>query len=312
LIVALLGAAFKGNALQTPRGFSYYTPHAVAAQATGIISIEETARMAQLAMNEMTTYRWSFDQDVQQYLSAGIKAIGVWRQKVSDFGEEKAVDLLHESGLKVSSLLWAGGFTGSEGRTYKESLDDARDAIRLAAQMRAGCLIVYSGARAGHTHNHARRILKSALAELSPLAADLGVTLAIEPMHPAVAADWTFLTSLEETLATLDAAGNSAVKLCFDTYHLGQAPEVIGQIPQLASRLALVQLGDAKSPPQEEPNRCRLGEGLIPLQEIVAALLQAGYDGFFEVELMGEEIEAADYNDLLAQSKSVFQKLTGG
>jgi sugar phosphate isomerase/epimerase len=178
--------------------------------------------------------------------------------------------------------------------------------------MRAGCLIVYSGARAGHTHNHARRILKSALTELAPLAGDLGVTLAIEPMHPAVAADWTFLTSLEETLATLDVIGSPAVKICFDTYHLGQAPGVVERIPAIASQLALVQLGDAKSPPQEEPNRCCLGEGLIPLKEIVSALLRSGYDGFFEVELMGEEIEAADYNDLLAQSQKVFQELARG
>jgi sugar phosphate isomerase/epimerase len=266
--------------------------------------------MAQLAMNEMTTLRWSFEHDVQQYVAAGIKAIGVWRQKVSDFGEEKAVELLQESGLRVSSLLWAGGFTGSEGRTFKESLEDARDAIRLAAEMRAACLIVYSGARAGHTHNHARRILKSALCELAPQASELGVTLAIEPMHAAVAAEWTFLTDLEETLATLDAVESKTVKICFDTYHLGQGADIVQRIPQIAPYLALVQLGDAKSPPQEEPHRCRLGDGFIPLPEIVSLLIKAGYDGFFEVELMGEEIETADYNDLLIQSKAAFEKLT--
>jgi sugar phosphate isomerase/epimerase len=266
--------------------------------------------MAQLSMNEMTTFRWSFEQDVQQYLAAGITAIGVWRQKVSDFGEEKAVELLQDSGLRVSSLLWAGGFTGSEGRTFKESLEDARDAIRLAAEMHASCLIVYSGARAGHTHNHARRILKSALLELAPQAAELGVTLAIEPLHAAVAADWTFLTDLDETLAMIDALESRAVKICFDTYHLGQAEGIVERIPQIVSHLALVQLGDAKSPPQEEPHRCRLGEGFIPLPQIVSSLAKAGYQGFFEVELMGEEIEAADYNDLLAQSRAAFDRLT--
>ena len=89
--------------------------------------------MARLSMNEMTTYRWSFEEDVQNYVASGIGAIGVWRQKLSDFGEEKGIELLSESGLAVSSLLWAGGFTGSEGRTYKESLQDAREAMGLAA-----------------------------------------------------------------------------------------------------------------------------------------------------------------------------------
>src|SRR4051812_644354 len=100
-----------------------------------------------LSMNEVTTYRWSFEEDVANYVAAGWPAIGVWRQKLSDFGEQRGIELLSESGLKVSNLLWAGGFTGSDGRTFRESVDDALEAVRLAAEMHAGCLVVYSGGR---------------------------------------------------------------------------------------------------------------------------------------------------------------------
>ena len=91
--------------------------------------------MAMLSMNETTTYRWSFEEDVRQYAAAGYQAIGVWRQKLADFGEEKGIELLRESGLAVSSLLWAGGFTCSDGSTHRESVEDARESIRLAAAM---------------------------------------------------------------------------------------------------------------------------------------------------------------------------------
>ena len=104
-----------------------------------------STRMARLSINEMTTYRWSFEEDVVELKSAGIPAIGVWRQKVADVGEDRAVALLAQSGLAVSNLLWAGGFTGSDGHTFVESIQDAADAIRLAARLRAGCLVVYSG-----------------------------------------------------------------------------------------------------------------------------------------------------------------------
>jgi sugar phosphate isomerase/epimerase len=265
--------------------------------------------MARLSMNEMTTYRWSFDEDVRNYATAGIEGIAVWRDKLSDFGEEKGVELLADSGLAVSSLLWAGGFTGSEGRTYKESVEDASEAIRLASTLKAGSLIVYSGARAGHTHNHARRLLKSALTELTPLAEELGVTLAIEPMHGGCAADWTFLTDLQESLELVDAFASPHLKLAFDTYHLGQDQHVFGLLADVATRIAIVQLGDAKEPPQGEQNRCRLGEGVIPLGAIVSELTSAGYTGFYDVELMGEEIEATDYKELLSQSKKAFAEL---
>ena len=88
--------------------------------------------MAGLSVNEITTYRWTFDQDVARYRAAGIEAIGVWRQKLADYGEERGIELLRESGLNVSNLLWAGGFTGSDGHSYEESIEDAREAIRLA------------------------------------------------------------------------------------------------------------------------------------------------------------------------------------
>ncbi|HTQ40092.1 MAG TPA: TIM barrel protein, partial [Pirellulales bacterium] len=137
--------------------------------------------MPRLSINEMTTYRWSFEEDVRHYCAAGIPAIGVWRRKLSDFGEQRGIELLNQSGLAVSNVLWAGGFTGSEGHTYRESVDDAVEAINLAAAMHANCLVIYSGARAGHTHNHARRLVTAALKELVPVAEEFGVVLALEP-----------------------------------------------------------------------------------------------------------------------------------
>ncbi len=267
--------------------------------------------MARLSINEMTTYRWSFEEDVQHLQAAGIPAIGVWRQKVADCGEAKAAELLAESGLAVSNLLWAGGFTGSDGHTYGESLKDAADAIRLAAQIRAGCLVVYSGGRNNHTQNHARRLFAGALKELLPLATELEVTLAIEPMHPGCAAEWTFLTSLDEAVGLVDALGSPRVKLAFDIYHLGHDPRIVDEIGRLRDRIAIVHLGDSLKPPEAEQNRERLGAGILPLKEIVAALASVGYDGDYDVELMGEAIEATDYTQLLECSKRAFAQLFG-
>ena len=262
--------------------------------------------MAELSMNETTTFRWSFEEDVANYAAAGIPAIGVWRQKLSDCGQGRAAELLQQSGLRASHLFWAGGFTGSEGRSYRESIEDATEALRAAAALRAGCLVVYSGTRAGHTYNHARRLIQGALVELAPLAGQLGVALALEPMHPGCAAEWTFLTTLDETLALIEATARPEVKIVLDTYHLGQDPKLIERIPKIVPHVALVQLGDAKRPPQGEQNRCRLGEGVIPLKEIVRALRAAGYDGYYDVELLGEDLEAADYTSLLTHAKQVF------
>ncbi len=267
--------------------------------------------MARLSINETTTYRWSFEEDVTQYAAAGIPSIGVWRRKLSDYGETKAVELLAETGLKVSHLFWAGGFTGSDGRTFRASVEDATEAIRTAHALGAPTLVVYSGARGTHTHNHARRLFRDALKELAPLAADLNVQLAIEPMHPGCAGDFTFLTSLEDGLAMLSAVGHPQVKLLFDTYHLGWDLNVLARLPELVPQIALVQLGDGRTPPAGEQNRCRLGEGLLPLQAIVERLERAGYRGYYDVELLGEDVESIDYRELLQHIREAFPRLLG-
>jgi sugar phosphate isomerase/epimerase len=267
--------------------------------------------MARLSVNETTTFRWSFEEDVSHYAKGGIPSIGVWRHKLSDCGQTKAAELIRQSGLTVSHLFWAGGFTGSDGHTFLESIADAADALRTASCLGARCLVLYSGARAGHTYNHARRLVLDALKELAPLASQLGVDLALEPMHPGCAAEFTFLTNLDETLAVLDAAGCPAVKVVLDTYHLGFDAALIERIPEITPRIALVQLGDGRSPPEGEQNRCRLGQGIIPLKRIVAALSGAGYDGYYDVELLGEEFGEPDYLALLAHAKQAFEELLG-
>jgi sugar phosphate isomerase/epimerase len=267
--------------------------------------------MAELSISETTTFRWSFEEDVAQYLAAGIPAIGIWRHKLSDCGQAKARDLLNGGGLKVSHLFWAGGFTGSDGRSHRESVDDGAEAVRTAAALDCRTLVLYSGPRAGHTYNHARRLVQAALDELIPLAAKLGVTLAFEPMHPGCAAEWTFLTSLDETLDLLQAINSPQVKMVLDTYHLGQQGDLAERVAKIVAQIAIVHLGDARQPPNGEQNRCRLGEGIVPLAEIIAALEAGGYDGYYDVELFGEEIESDDYRSLLGHAKEAFGKLLG-
>lgn len=258
--------------------------------------------MVQWAMSQMTTYRWSFEQDMERYAAAGYDAAGVWRQKLSDCGHEQGLTLLADRGLGVSSLSWAGGFTGSEGWTHAESLDDARQALELSAALRSHCLIVHSGARGLHTQNHVRRLLRQAIDFLLPLAESLDVTLALEPMHHAAAARWTFLSDLGEALRMAESYGSAHLKLVLDCYDWGQAAELRHRLPQLVPHLALVQLADSKGRPCCERSRCPLGTGIIPLERLIGELTEAGYRGPYEVELLGEEIEASDYESLLVDS----------
>ncbi len=267
--------------------------------------------MVRMSMNELSTYWWTFDEDVIRYAEAGYTAMGVWRQKLADFGDEKGIELLRDRQMAVSNLMWAGGFTGSDGRRYQESVDDAIEAIHLAAELSADCLVVYTGSRAGHTHNHARRMSRNAIAELIPVAASCGVTLAVEPVHPDCGGEWSLLASLEAALKFLDEFASPVVKLAFDTYHLGQRPLDLGRLEQIGERVAIIHLADSKGPPVGEQNRCLLGDGRIPIAELIAALSEGGFRGYCDIELLGEDLEPYTYEQILNHSRAALSQLIG-
>lgn len=259
--------------------------------------------MLTLSINELTTYRWTFDEDVYYARRAGFDAIGVWRRKLTEFGIGRATELLHESGLEVSCLGWAGGFTGSDGRTLDESIRDGLAAVREAAQIGAACLIVYAGGRNHHIDSHADRLLRGGLDDLLMAAEIEGVTLALKPMHARCAEEWTYQIDIEATLRLVDEYRSPHLKLVFDNYHFPHVIDSPTLLADMAPHLALVQLADAKRPHSIELERCPLGDGRMRVRDAVQALLQAGYRGAVDVELMGSEIETCSYEQLVLQTR---------
>lgn len=268
------------------------------------------ARVASLlAVNEVTTYRWSFLEDVLGYLDAGIRTMGVWRPKLDEFGEERAIELVHDMKMSVSSVSWAGCFTGKNGYPYTESVSDAKDTLRIAGELNADCVVMLSGALSGHILTHARRLFVSALKELGDLAGELGVTLAVQPMRRIYQNDWTFITSIDETLDVIDAVGHDMVGMAFDVYHLWQEPRLSERIAEIAPLVATVQLNDYHRPPQSVYDRGLIGDGEIPLADITSAFLDNGYKGTFEIAIWSEELWKTNYDWLLSSCRSRFENL---
>jgi len=265
--------------------------------------------MPELSMNEVTTFRWSLDEDVANYRQAGYRSIGIWRHKLADWDEERAVDLVVGNGLCVSNVSSAGGFTGVGGLTFREGIEDAAGALRLAAAMQAGCLVLYPGARNNHTLRHAFRLLRLALDELLPLAEDCEVPLALEPMHAACASGATFLTDFDAVWELLEDYRSPLLKLAYDTYHFPWELADRNVLGEIARHLGIVYLGDRRRPPSIDQERCPLGRGELPLAEIVAALVDAGYMGPFDVRLLVADGRPCDYWTLLEQSKQAFEQM---
>lgn len=261
--------------------------------------------MLRLAVSELSTFRWSFEEDVLHYHEIGFEAIGIWRPKLADYGEEKGLELIREHDLAISSLQWIGGFTGSDGRSFRDSMHDALDAIQLASDIGAETVVVLAGGRGGHTKNHANRMLRLALKELSEAAQAVGVQLALEPMHIGCAHDWSFLNTIPQCLEVIAAIDNPNLGIVFDCYHLAQDLLSPSWLESIVPYVRLVQLGDSKHAPMGEQNRCLLGHGCVRLADIVSIFQGSGYAGFYEIEIIGREVEHMGYEQILGAARIV-------
>lgn len=262
-------------------------------------------------MSEMTTYRWSFEEDVLNYRAAGIDGIGVWRHKLQEFGEERGEELLRESGMSVSSLSSAGGFTGTEGLSFCDAVDDAVDAVRLAAEIEAEALVVVSGSRGYHTRGHAMRLVRDALLELGEAGIYHGVQIAVQPMHRPHGSRWTFLNTLDATLDMLHRCDHPYVGMVFDMYHLWREPGLFLRMDEIVPWVKTVTLSDVNHVHSAEYDRVLPGQGIIPVAPLVHALQSAGYQGPLEMQMLSETAwkSTDDYPALLKDCQAAFQSV---
>ena len=170
--------------------------------------------------------------------------------------------------------------------------------------MQAGCLVVHPGGRNNHTSRHAFRLLRTALDELLPTAEHYEVPLALEPMHVACAASWTFLTDFECVSELVAEYNTPYLKLALDTYHFPVERERSQYSAARSSRTSASSIWPIAANRRASITiAVRSVAASLPLAEILASLIESGYVGPFDVRLMGSEIQPADYGRLLEQSR---------
>lgn len=263
-----------------------------------------------LSISQLTTLRWSLLDEISQFKQTGYDAIGVWRPKLVEYGEERAAEMLQRARLPVSSLSFAGGFTGGCGFSYLEAIADGRQAIQQAQILGASHVIMVGGSRNGHTVRHSRRMVVDGMRELADLAGAAQVKLSLMPMHRYFSKNWTFLNSLDEGLEMIAEIDHSQVCLAFDTYHLWQEPRLLERIPEIAPMTGIVQLSDGDRLPNSDRDRLLPGDGLIPLPNIIQAFQTAGYSGYFDVQVWSSNVWKSNYAHQIEQSHAAVKAMS--
>lgn len=262
-------------------------------------------RLQRLSLNQKTTNRWSVRQAVEGCSRAGVPAIGLWREPVAAAGVHEAARMVADAGLRVSSLCRGGFLTVEPGAERRAALDDNRRAIEEAATLAAPCLVLVVGGLPEGSRDlvGARGRVAEAIADLAPVAADHGVRLALEPLHPMYCADRAVLSTLGQALDLAQPFPAAEVGVVIDTFHLWWDPDLDVQLARAVGRIASYQVCDWITPfPAGDVllSRGMMGDGHIDFGRFGAAIRAAGYDGDIEVEIFNAAVWEADPDEVVA------------
>ncbi|MEV7343013.1 sugar phosphate isomerase/epimerase family protein [Streptomyces sp. NPDC093544] len=260
----------------------------------------------------MTVKQLSMPELVDACLALGVPGVGLWREPVHAYGLDATAKLVRGAGLAVTTLCRGGFFTAIDPAERAAALADNRSAIDEAATLGTDTLVLVSGGLpTGDKDLHgARERIAEALGELGPYAAQRGVRLAIEPLHPMYASDRCVVSTLAQALDLAERFPADQVGVTVDTYHIWWDDTAPAQIARAgaAGRIHTFQLADWTTPlPEGVLNgRGQIGDGSIDMRQWRSYVEAAGYTGPIEVELFNDGLWARDGREVLAETAARF------
>jgi sugar phosphate isomerase/epimerase len=181
----------------------------------------------------------------------------------------------------------AGRALALEEDTWREGRAQLMSLIDSAAALGARSIYMLTGGHGSLIWEDAAAAFSAAIAPCVTRAREAGVALLIENA-PALYADIHIAHTLRDAVRLAELAG---IGVCIDICGCWTEAGLRESIERAMPRCGLVQVSDYVYGDRSLPSRAVPGDGVIPLRRILAWMLEAGYTGAFDLELIGPRIE---------------------
>ncbi len=228
--------------------------------------------------------RQSFDEDLALWADLGIDHVGLISPKLDGPGWDECRQAVLEAGLRVSSF-----------SCYPEGIDES---IEYSPTILTKVLYIVAGRATAFPWEKAAEEWCEAMTPRAVRAKELGLRLAVEPTNP-LRSDVSFVHTVRDAIALARMTG---IDYVIDFYSSWYERDLDRLVRESVDLLALVQIDDYKLGTFDTPNRCAIGDGDVPVERLLAMLLDAGYEGAFDLEILGPQIEEEGYRAPIARS----------
>lgn len=240
-----------------------------------------------VCVSGISTWNQSLADDIALYEELGIHTIGAAMRKIDG---DTDVELLVSSGLEFANVIGVGHAGLSR-------------AIDLANRLGAPAIVFTTGPAGDLEWDAAAdafaEALTSQLPEPSPISLCLEHTNSLR--H-----DVSFVHTLRDAIGLAERLD---IHVCMEINACWAERDLARTIASGIDRIGIVQVSDFSIGTLSTPNRLVPGDGDIPLRRVIGHVLDAGYQGVFDLELVGPAIEAEGYPSSLARSCAYLSEL---
>jgi sugar phosphate isomerase/epimerase len=241
----------------------------------------------------------SLEEDLTFWAHDKIDYVSVAMSKLDAAGREAGVELVRASGVRVCHVVVVQAFDLERPEQWERQRQSLSEVVDTADRLDAERICLTAGSAGAMLFDEASEAFVEAIAPVRTYADEVGIPFVIEHNH-IIRRDFSFLNSLR---SAVEFSRDQSFDICLEVQNCWLEGHLRRTIDEGIDSIKLVQLSDwAKGDIALPTERAVLGDGDLPLTKIMGWLLEAGYQGPFEIEVVGPKIEAEGYQSAVRRS----------
>jgi sugar phosphate isomerase/epimerase len=201
-------------------------------------------------------------------------------------GVEEALAALAPGGPKATVVNHPFGFYPNLEEDGGQATTKMLEAIDISNRLGAKLMYLVSGGRGRLSWEQAAERFAELIAPCLPVAAAKGIMLTVETAS-AFNVDIHIAHTLDDTIRLAEIAG---IGVCIELHACWYEGGLKEKFRRAMPLTGLVQVSDYVLGDRTAPCRAVPGDGVIPLERLIGDVLELGYKGLFDLELIGPRI----------------------
>jgi sugar phosphate isomerase/epimerase len=259
-------------------------------------------------VSAISTFGLSLPEDLAFWRAHDVTRAGVSVAKLEAFGWDAGTRLVGDAvadGLHVVDLIGLGPFHLADPTRWEVKRERLMRAVDTAVVVGAPVVVFTTGPFTPLTWDGAADALEVALEPVLEHARGTGIDFAIEHTN-SLRVDVGFVHTLRDAV---DLAARLGTGVCMEVNACWAERGLEATIRKHVDRIHLVQVSDFKVGTIASSQRLVPGDGDIPLARILRTLVDAGYQGMFELELIGDAITSEGYDVAVSRAVAALDRL---